>query len=279
LIRVGLVVAVVCAVVVWNAPGEAPPASGNAPVTVAEPESVATPEPEASAAPPETVAIEPEPPPETEIVEVAIEPEPLAVEAETPPVPPSVVEPESVAAEPELAIEAPPPPTETEAEIVAEPPPPPSTAAPAAVASTNPWSHDVPPELERLRRRVHGRRTPTRRDLPALSTYAHDHHSDARPVLLLGHAFARMHWMSEALERYERALSMSPEARGDPDVLPDLVLVASAESTQRAASDLIASTYGADALPAVDAALADAETTPDARERLTTLRARLARRR
>ncbi len=173
---------------------------------------------------------------------------------------------------------APPPETETETQTETE------TAtttepAPSTVATTptlvDPWSHDVPPALARLRRLVDRTRPPERRDLREISEYAHAHHADPRPVLLLGHAFARMHWMAESLERYDRALGMSPDARADPNVLPDLVLLATAESTTREAAALITATFGAEALPTVDAALAARDLDDEDRARLVALRARL----
>jgi serine/threonine-protein kinase len=214
------------------------------------------PEPEVDRIVPTSVVaapIEPPAPPPSSIV--VAEPLPTVIE-------PAIVEPAIV----EPAIVEPPPPTEV---APTEPPP--------SVAPASPWSHDVPPDLAALRRLVDRPRTPTRHDLHTLSTYAHAHHADPRPVLLLGHAFARMHWMSECLERYQRALSMSPESRADPEVIEDLVLVATAESTARDAADLIVSTYGTEALPAIDAALAAPATSDDAHARLIALRDRLLR--
>lgn len=171
-----------------------------------------------------------------------------------------------------VAVPSPSPSPETTAVTTDEPAP--STAA-ATVTLVDPWSHDVPPALARLRRLVDRARPPERRDLREISEYAHAHHADARPVLLLGHAFARMHWMAESLERYDRALGMSPDARADPNVLPDLVLLATAESTAREAAALITATYGAEALPAIDAALGARDLDDEDRARLVALRARL----
>ena len=123
---------------------------------------------------------------------------------------------------------------------------------------------------------VHAPRPPDRDDIRALRTYAQAHRDDPRPVLLLAHAFARMHWMDEALETYTRALTMSPSSAGDPEVLPSLVTLAATESTSRAAGDLLASTYGADAAPVIDATLAAPDLRPADRERLEALRSRVA---
>jgi serine/threonine-protein kinase len=233
-----------------------------------------TSEPQAEPVEPTAIAAAPEAPPdpeparpEPEIAAPAEDPEDVVVVDVDPP-------PETETAPPPSGL--PPPETETAPPPSEVPPPSAVTADPIPTATANPWDADVPAELAALARTVHRPTPPDRDTVRALRTYAQAHRDDPRPVLLLGHAFARMHWMDEALETYTRAFAMSPAAQGDPEVLPNLVALAAAQHTSRAASNLIASTYGAEAAPVIDATLAAPDLRPDDRDRLVALQARLS---
>ena len=141
----------------------------------------------------------------------------------------------------------------------------------------NPWHRrPFPRTLASLRRRVLGGGRVTDSTVRALREYARDHRDDVRPGLLLGHAYVRRAWLSDALERYELAYRLSPEARGDPRMLQNLLwMVGTQPPVASRAADAVATIYGAEATAALDEALADPDVDAAGRQRLEALRARL----
>jgi hypothetical protein len=96
---------------------------------------------------------------------------------------------------------------------------------------------------------------------------------DARGLLLLGRIYHRRGWRSDAIESYEEAYEMSPDARGAPHMLDDLLADVPHRSAGRRAARAIESFYGAEALPRLDAILADDTLEPDRRQSYERLRA------
>nr|MDQ3037249.1 hypothetical protein [Myxococcota bacterium] len=158
-------------------------------------------------------------------------------------------------------------PAEAPPEITEVAPPAPPSAPP------DPWAREVPPGLLELRALVEGGSSAPR---PALlrriGTYARHHPDDARALALLAHGYVRARWMSEALERYAEAHTVDADVRGDPRMQENLVALSSSEVVGARASALVIAIYGAEALMAIDAALANGGLDGAARTRLRALR-------
>lgn len=116
----------------------------------------------------------------------------------------------------------------------------------------------------------------TRRDLRVLSGYAREHPSDPRPHLIIAHTYVDRGLLRGAQTRYEWAYRSSSEARNDPRMLPDLLQMVGYLRTSRRASALIRIAYGAAAIDALDARLAEVEAVSFAGRRLRALRLKLA---
>ena len=117
-----------------------------------------------------------------------------------------------------------------------------------------------------------GRAFEDRTEIRPLYALAQAMPNDARPLLLLGHLFVERGWYTEGIRRYERAFQVDADARGDRRVLDNLVDLASRDSVGEAASNALITIYGAEALPAVDAAVAELEGQPLSQLRLVQLR-------
>ncbi|MCB9596255.1 MAG: serine/threonine protein kinase [Sandaracinaceae bacterium] len=111
----------------------------------------------------------------------------------------------------------------------------------------------LPAELVPARHRLAAGRRLDQTTRVVLARYNRDHPQDARGHLLLGRHFTESRSLSYALPEYERALELDPEGRRWAPVLPDLLEHARSERYHAAAVDLIASRYGAEALPAARA--------------------------
>ncbi len=110
-----------------------------------------------------------------------------------------------------------------------------------------------------------------------LLQYARSHPDDPRPHLLLGHVYAARLWRSDALSEYEAAHRIDAAARRDPRMLDNLVeLVAHRHRrvSERAAR-AVERIYGAEALEAIDRALASGSVRGVGAERLQALRRRI----
>ena len=106
--------------------------------------------------------------------------------------------------------------------------------------------------------------------------FARQNPGDPRPWLLIAHAYAQIGWMSDSLERYQRAYRADPTCRGDPQMLDDLLKAATHRVAGRAAARAIRDIYGAEALPALEKAIARGDGEGDATDRLDHLRDSLA---
>jgi serine/threonine-protein kinase len=166
-------------------------------------------------------------------------------------------------------------------------PPPPARAAAAqtqtkpasAVApgqrARDPWQEPVPEALKPIRARLERGARLTEGALGPAYAFAHQNPGDPRPWLLIAHAYAQLDWLSDSVERYQRAYRADPSCRGDPQMLDDLLKAAAHRVAGRNAARAIRDIYGAEALPALDKAIARAGDR-DENDRLDHLRDSLA---
>lgn len=170
--------------------------------------------------------------------------------------------PEAAAAPPEAAAEEPEPEPDPEPVVEVEP----------TAERVDPWAGAVPRELARLKRRVYGRGRITDTLLRQLRQYAREHRDDPRPSLLLGDAYLRKGWSQDALERYELAYTLSPDARNDPRMLSNLVrIVVTVPVMAPKTGETIERIYGAEARDAVQEGLRSPDADTEARRRLRAL--------
>jgi hypothetical protein len=179
------------------------------------------------------------------------------------------------------------PPTEAPAPPAPPAPPPPATAAatqkqtkPAGAVtpgqrSRDPWQDTVPEALKPIRDKLESGGRLTEGALGPAYAFARENPGDPRPWLLIAHAYAQLGWLSNSVERYQRAYRADPTCRGDPKMLEDLLKATLHPVAGRNAARAIRDIYGAEALPAVEKAIARAAGDRDA-ERLDHLRDSLA---
>ena len=143
-------------------------------------------------------------------------------------------------------------------------------------APRDPMAGELPRALRAAARRVGRGRELSRDQIRALRSYQQDHADDPRPSLLLGHDHYTRQWLTASIQRYRIASSIDPSSRGNAWMRDDLVAMAETGSHHRPAAALLAEIYGAEALPAVEAALARDGLDAASRERLERVRARVA---
>ena len=102
--------------------------------------------------------------------------------------------------------------------------------------------------------------------------FARQNPGDPRPWLLIAHAYAQLGWLSDSVERYQRAYRADPTCRGDPQMLEDLLKAAAHRVAGRNAARAIRDIYGAEALPALEKAMKRRAADQDASARLARLR-------
>jgi serine/threonine-protein kinase len=144
-----------------------------------------------------------------------------------------------------------------------------------------------PPPVDRLAsppRALRAIHTRLRRGRPltdaqhrTLRRYQQEHSDDATASLLLARDHVARLWLTNAVERYTIVHRIDPSARGTPWMREDLITMAKTGSHGRQAADLIVEIYGPEALPDVEAALADPSLEAPVRARLERLRRRLSR--
>jgi serine/threonine-protein kinase len=166
--------------------------------------------------------------------------------------------------------------------------PPPTTAAatqteakPAGAASPgprarDPWQEGVPEALKPIRDRLERGAHLDEGALGPAYAFARQNPGDPRPWLLVAHAYAQLAWLSDSVDRYQRAYRADPTCRGDPQMLEDLLKAAAHRVAGRNAARAIRDIYGAEALPALEKAIARGGRDGDANERLDHLRDALA---
>jgi serine/threonine-protein kinase len=170
----------------------------------------------------------------------------------------------------------------------AQAPPPPATAAvtqpqtkPASAAAPgqrarDPWQEAVPEALQPIRDRMERGERLNEGALGPAHAFARQHPDDPRPWLLIGHAYAQLGWVSNSVERYQRAYRADSTCRGDPHMLDDLIKAATHRVAGPAAVRAIRDIYGAEALPALEKAIARGAGGRDENDTLDHLRDALA---
>ena len=106
--------------------------------------------------------------------------------------------------------------------------------------------------------------------------FARQNPGDPRPWLLIAHAYAQLEWLTDSVERYQRAYRADPTCRGDPQMLDDLLKAAVHRVAGRNAARAIRDIYGAEALPALEKAIARGAGDRDGNDSLDHLRDSLA---
>src|SRR5690606_12571211 len=110
-----------------------------------------------------------------------------------------------------------------------------------------------------LRMVEEGHAVEDRSEIRPLYALAQQMPGDPRPRLLMGHLFFARGWITEGIRRYEIAARMDASVRGDRRMLQNLVSAASRESVAQRAGEVIERVYGAEAIPALQAAIDDLE--------------------
>jgi serine/threonine-protein kinase len=168
-------------------------------------------------------------------------------------------------------------------------PPPPATAAAAQTAAKpaspvsapgqrarDPWQQAVPEALAPIRDKLESGAHLNEGALGPAYAFARQNPGDPRPWLLIAHAYAELGWLSDSVERYQRAYRADPTCRGDPQMLEDLLKAATHRVAGRAATRAIRDIYGAEALPALEKAIARGAGDRDGNDALDHLRDALA---
>jgi serine/threonine-protein kinase len=88
-----------------------------------------------------------------------------------------------------------------------------------------------------------------------LRQYAADHREDPRPWLLLGHVYVQREWYADALEAYEQALRIDPDARLDPRMIEGFVTLLAQRRQAEKSLAVARRFYGNDLLASIDARL------------------------
>jgi hypothetical protein len=140
----------------------------------------------------------------------------------------------------------------------------------------DPWQEAVPEALKPIRDRLeHGEHLNEGALGPAYA-FARQNPNDPRPWLLIAHTYAQLDWVSNSVERYQRAYHADPTCRGDPQMLEDLLKAVTHRVAGRNAERVIRDIYGAEALPALEKAIARGAGNRDGNDRLDHLRDSLA---
>jgi serine/threonine-protein kinase len=140
----------------------------------------------------------------------------------------------------------------------------------------DPWQEAVPEALVPIRDRLERGARLNEGALGSAYAFARQNPGDPRPWLLIGHAYAQLGWLSDSVERYQRAYRADPTCRGDPQMLEDLLKAVTHRVAGRAAVQAIRDIYGAEALPALQKAIARGAGDRDGNDRLDHLRDSLA---
>jgi serine/threonine-protein kinase len=148
-----------------------------------------------------------------------------------------------------------------------------SASAPApGQRARDPWQEAVPEALKPIRDRLEQGARLDEGALGPAYAFARQNPGDPRPWLLIAHAHAGLGWVSSSVERYQRAYRADPTCRGDPRMLEDLLKAVSHRAAGRNAERAIRDIYGAEALPAVEKAIAAGAGDRDEDDRLDHLR-------
>jgi hypothetical protein len=152
----------------------------------------------------------------------------------------------------------------------------PASAVTPGQRARDPWQEAVPEALEPVRDKLERGVRLNEGALGPAYAFARQNPGDPRPWLLIGHAYAQLGWLSDSVERYQRAYRADPTCRGDPQMLDDLLKAAVHRVAGRAAARAIREIYGAEALPALEKAIARGAGDGDESDALDHLRDSLA---
>jgi hypothetical protein len=152
----------------------------------------------------------------------------------------------------------------------------PANAVAPGQRARDPWQEAVPQGLAPIREGLARGARLNEGALGPAYAFARQNPGDSRPWLLIAHAYAQLGWMSDSVERYQRAYRADPTGRGDPQMLDDLLKAATHRVAGRAAERAIRDIYGAEALPALEKAIARGAGDRDGNDRLDHLRDSLA---
>jgi eukaryotic-like serine/threonine-protein kinase len=152
----------------------------------------------------------------------------------------------------------------------------PASAVAPGQRARDPWQEAVPEALKPIRDRLERGARLNEGALGPAYAFARQNPGDARPWLLIAHAYAQLDWLSDSVERYERAYRADPTCRGDPQMLEDLLKAATHRVAGRKAARAIRDIYGAEALPALEKAIARGAGDRDGNDSLDHLRDSLA---
>jgi hypothetical protein len=168
---------------------------------------------------------------------------------------------------------APPPPAK---EAATQTPTKPANGAAPGQPARDPWQEAVPEALKPIREKQERGARLTEGALGPAYAFARQNPGDPRPWLLIAHAYAQLDWVSNSVERYQRAYRADPTCRGDPQMLDDLLKAVVHRSAGRTAARAIRDIYGAEALPALEKAIARGAGDRDGNDSLDHLRDSLA---
>jgi hypothetical protein len=171
---------------------------------------------------------------------------------------------------------APPPAPPPAAAAAAQPPTTPARAPAKGPQARDPWQQAVPEALKPLRDKLEQGARLNEGALGPAYAFARQNPGDPRPWLLIAHAYAQIDWLSDSVDRYQRAYRADPTCRGDPQMLEDLLKAAVHRAAGRKAAKAIRDIYGAEALPALEKAIARGAGDRDGDDSLDHLRDSLA---
>jgi serine/threonine-protein kinase len=167
--------------------------------------------------------------------------------------PPSTV---AIAEPPPTHVAAPPPPTSVAfvpPTTITPPPPPPTTtiATPPPTATPNPWASPLPPQLQPIAARLAEQREISRDQRDMLYRFSRNHPHDARGLLMLGRAEVIAHAYTDGCHRYQHAYDVDHDARFDPAMRHDLVVLVTQPTSSAEATRMVRAIYGLEALPEI----------------------------
>jgi len=152
----------------------------------------------------------------------------------------------------------------------------PASAVAPGQRARDPWQEAVPEVLKPIRDRLERGARLDEGALGPAYAFARQNPGDPRPWLMIAHAYAQLGWMSDSVERYQRANRADPTCRGDPQMLEDLLKAVTHRVAGRNAARAVRDIYGAEALPALEKAIARGAGDRDGEDRLDHLRDSLA---
>jgi hypothetical protein len=131
----------------------------------------------------------------------------------------------------------------------------PAAHSPSEAPARNPWLAELPPELQAIHAKIASGVDIDDAAIRTLHGFNRRSPKDARGHLLLGRAYLKRYWRSDGLAELATALRIDPSARGAPEVLPLLIHLVVEGKASDTASELIARSYGDEALDALEDAI------------------------